>query len=124
MTNRVPPGRIAYGDTEDDVRRRISRAYTGGRGTLEEQRELGGNPDPRVCSVSSLHAFYATPEPEAYAELQRRCRSGKLLCGECKRSASEGLLEYLQRHRQMKDRLPDETVSRAGTLAGLAGEEK
>ena len=123
MTNRVPPGRIAYEDAEDDVRRRISRAYTGGRGTLEEQRELGGNPDPRVCSVSSLHAFYATPEPEAYAELQRRCRSGKLLCGECKRSASEGLLEYLQRHRQLRDSVPNETALRARALAGLATKE-
>ena len=72
MTNRVPPGRITYDDDPADIRRRIGRAYTGGRGTLEEQREKGGNPDPRVCSVSSLHAFYATPEPQAYAELQSR----------------------------------------------------
>ena len=124
MTNRVPPGRITYEDDPDDIRRRISRAYTGGRGTLEEQREKGGNPDPRVCSVSSLHAFYATPEPEAYAELQRRCRAGALLCGECKGLASESLLEYLYRYRQMKDRLPGETVRRAGILPGLAEEEK
>ncbi len=99
MTNRVPPGRITYDDDPDDIRRRISRAYTGGRGTLEEQREKGGNPDPRVCSVSSLHAFYATPEPQAYAELQRRCRAGELLCGECKATATDGLLEYLKEHR-------------------------
>ena len=124
MTNRVPPGRITYDDDPDDIRRRISRAYTGGRGTLEEQREKGGNPDPRVCSVSSLHAFYATPEPEAYAELQRRCRAGALLCGECKGLASESLLEYLYWHRRMKDRLPGETARRAGTLPGLAQEEK
>ena len=36
MTNRVPPGRIAYDDADDDVRRRISRAYTGGA------RDTGG----------------------------------------------------------------------------------
>ncbi len=99
MTNRVPPGRIAYDDADDDVRRRIGRAYTGGRGTLEEQREKGGNPDPRVCSVSSLHAFFATPDPEEYAQLQSCCRSGELLCGECKTSAADRLLEYLQGHR-------------------------
>ena len=81
MTNRVPPGRITFDDDPADIRRRVSRAYTGGRGTLEEQREKGGNPDPRVCSVSSLHAFFATPDPQAYAELQSRCRAGELLCG-------------------------------------------
>ena len=99
MTNRVPPGRITYDDADDDVRRRIGRAYTGGRGTLAEQREKGGNPDPRVCSVSSLHAFFATPDPREYAQLQSRCRSGELLCGECKASAANRLLEYLRGHR-------------------------
>ena len=100
MTNRVPPGRISYEDDPSDIRRRINRAYTGGRGTLEEQREMGGNPDPRVCSVSSLHAFYATPNPLEYGELQRRCRAGELLCGECKASAADRLLEYFDRHRR------------------------
>jgi tryptophanyl-tRNA synthetase len=109
MTNRVPPGRVAYDDADDDVRRRISRAYTGGRGTLVEQREKGGNPDPRVCSVSSLHAFFATPDPVQYGELQERCRAGKLLCGECKTSAADGLLEYMRKMRQTRS-LPDETM--------------
>ena len=107
MTNRVPPGRITYEDDPADIRRRIGRAYTGGRGTLEEQREKGGNPDPRVCSVSSLHAFYSTPEPGAYAELQSRCRAGDLLCGECKASAADRLLEYLREHRYRRDDLSE-----------------
>ena len=113
MTNRVPPGRITYGDDPDDIRRRVGRAYTGGRGTLEEQREKGGNPDPRVCSVSSLHAFYATPEPQAYAELQSRCRAGELLCGECKTSAADRLIEYLREHRRSRAWLSKEIVRRA-----------
>ena len=107
MTNRVPPGRITYEDDPADIRRRIGRAYTGGRGTLEEQREKGGNPDPRVCSVSSLHAFYSTPEPGAYAELQSRCRAGDLLCGECKASAADRLLEYLRERRYRRDDLSE-----------------
>ena len=118
MTNRVPPGRITYDDDPADIRRRIGRAYTGGRGTLEEQREKGGNPDPRVCSVSSLHAFYATPEPQAYAELQAQCRAGELLCGECKSLAADRLLEYLDRHRAAHEELSAEVNARAGFLAG------
>ena len=83
MTNRVPPGRISYEDDPSDIRRRINRAYTGGRGTLEEQREMGGNPDPRVCSVSSLHAFYATPDPQEY----RNCKRGAARASCCAGSA-------------------------------------
>lgn len=120
MTNRVPPGRIAYGDTADDIRRRVGRAYTGGRGTLEEQREKGGNPDPRVCSVSSLHAFYATPDPQEYAWLQSRCRSGELLCGECKTAATDRLLEYLRQHRSRRDDLSGQARNAADQMAGFS----
>lgn len=124
MTNAVPQGRIAYNDTAEDVRRRVARAYTGGRRTLAEQQELGGNPDPRVCSVSSLHAFHATLEPHAYAELQERCRSGNLLCGECKAAATNDLLEHLERRRETRDALPEAVVRRARAMAGMAAEEE
>ena len=122
MTNGVPQGRIAYEDPPEDIRRRVSRAYTGGRRTLEEQRELGGNPDPRVCSVSSLHAFHCTGDAEEYITLQKRCRSGDLLCGECKGTAADKLLEYLGSRRESRDALGQETVNRARDLAGLLPE--
>ena len=123
MTNAVPQGRIAYNDAFEDVRRRTARAYTGGRQTLAEQRALGGNPDPRVCSVSSLHAFHATPEPEAYTALQERCRSGELLCGECKSAAAGNILEHLERQRQVRDTLPETVIRRAEVLAGAVAKE-
>ena len=121
MTNAVPQGRIAYDDAVDDIRRRIGRAYTGGRRTLEEQRKLGGNPDPRVCSVSSLHAFHCTPDGDAYAALRERCRSGDLLCGECKASAVDKLLEYFEQRHEARSRLPESVSERARTLAGIVG---
>ena len=120
MTNQVPSGRISYEDDPDDVRRRIARAYTGGRRTLQEQKERGGNPDPRVCSVSSLHAFYATPGPADNAALQERCRAGGLLCGECKASAADGLIEYLERQRNAREILGEETMDRANAVSGFA----
>ena len=118
MTNQVPQGRITYGDAQEDIRRRIGRAYTGGRRTLDEQRELGGNPDPRVCSVSSLHAFHGTSDAEEYTALQKRCKSGELLCGECKGMAADKLLEYLERHREARDGLDEPTLRRAHWLSG------
>ena len=123
MTNAVPQGRITYDDSPEDVRRRIGRAYTGGQPTLVEQRAKGGNPDPRICSVSSIHAFHATPEPDAYAALQESCRSGELLCGRCKASATHNLLEYLQWHRQKRDALPETIRQRARAMAGVADKE-
>ena len=124
MTNAVPQGRIAYEDSSEDIRRKVGRAYTGGRRTLEEQRELGGNPDPRVCSVSSLHAFHCEPDANAYAALQERCRTGELLCGECKGTATDKLLEYLKVHWQSREDITEESLDRAKVLAGLFGEER
>ena len=123
MTNAVPQGRIAYDDTEEEIRRKIGRAYTGGRRTLEEQRKLGGNPDPRVCSVSSLHAFHCTSDSVAYAAIQERCRSGYLLCGECKATAVDKLLEYLRRHGESRDNLSETAQERARILSGAAAKE-
>lgn len=123
MTNAVPQGRISYEDSSEDIRRKIGRAYTGGRRTLEEQRKLGGNPDPRVCSVSSLHAFHCTPDAGAYVAMQQRCRSGELLCGECKATATDKLLEYLAEHRRAHDGLPQLAIECALALAGLRGKE-
>ena len=119
MTNAVPQGRITYDDNDDDIRRRVSRAYTGGRRTQEEQRQLGGNPDPRVCSVSSLHAFHCAQDAEEYTALQRRCRSGELLCGECKAAAVDKLLEYFREHRRRREELPESASLRANSLAGI-----
>lgn len=119
MTGRVPQGSIAYDDDDAAVRRRISRAYTGGRRTQAEQRRQGGNPDPRICAVSGLHAFYATPDPAEYAALQRRCRAGELLCGECKAMASDKMVEYLAEQRRRRDGLPASVRRRASQLAGL-----
>ena len=123
MTNAVPQGRIAYEDSSEDIRRKIGRAYTGGRRTLEEQRKLGGNPDPRVCSVSSLHAFHCTPDADAYAAIKERCLSGGLLCGECKAMAADKLLEYLRRHGESRDNLPETSQERARNLSGAAAKE-
>ena len=120
MTNAVPQGRIACADAADRARALIARAYTGGRGTLAEQRERGGNPDPRICAVSGLHAFFATPEPAEYAELQRRCRAGALLCGECKGAAADRVTAYLRQRRQQRDGLPAAAKRRARAMAGLA----
>lgn len=123
MTSTVPQGLITCSDSPEDVRRRIGRAYTGGRRTLAEQRAKGGNPDPRVCSVSSLHAFHSVPEPDAYAALQARCRSGELLCGECKTAAADSLVEQLRQHRRRRDALPKTIRQRARTMAGVADKE-
>lgn len=99
MTGRIPRGAIFYSDDAAEVRKKIRVAVTGGRATRAEQEREGGNPDPRICSVSSLWAFHGAPEADEYEAIKRRCTAGELLCGECKSLAAEAIVGYLDQVR-------------------------
>ena len=113
MTAAVPQGAIFYEDDADTIRRKIRHAYTGGRKTQEEQRRLGGNPDSRVCSVSSLLAFHGVTDPEEYRQIQTSCRAGTLLCGECKANATERIVEYITEQTERRQSQHSQVVGRA-----------
>ncbi|MCI4368558.1 MAG: tryptophan--tRNA ligase [Thermoplasmata archaeon] len=69
-------------DPPKDVEKKIRNAFTGGRSTVEEQRRLGAVPE--VCSVWALWRSKFAPTDAEFDGITRDCRSGALLCGECK----------------------------------------
>jgi hypothetical protein len=64
----------------------IAAAETGGRTTAAEQRERGGNPDPRFCAVASMVAAVCTSSQ--HDDLVQRCTAGTRMCTECKVDAT------------------------------------
>jgi len=113
----IPRNALLLEDDADKTRRKISRALTGGRNTEAEQRRLGGNPDPRVCSVSSLVAFQPGVSADSHKQLMEACRSGALLCGDCKKHAVDVTVEFLEGHRVKLAGLSKSTLARARELA-------
>ena len=105
-----PQGALFYRDDPAVIRRKVMTAVTGGRATVVEHRRLGGNPDPRVCSVSSLMALQAVPAPDEYAAIQQACRSGQLLCRDCKARTADRLVEQFAAHRDRRAALAPETT--------------
>ena len=58
------------------------RAFTGGRDTVEEQRELGGRPE--ICNVYAYYYFLFEDDDQRLVERELSCKAGEILCGHCK----------------------------------------
>lgn len=90
--------------TTDDaktVKKKIGRAFTGGCVTLEEQREKGGNPE--ICAVFKYFFYMFEKDDTKLNELTEKCRSGGILCGECKKELTSRINVFLEDHRVKRD---------------------
>ncbi len=97
MSKSEPDTAIFLNDTEKSAAKKINNAFTGGRDSVEEQRKLGANPD--ICKVYELMRFHNSDDAflrKTYAD----CKSGKLLCGECKKNCIDFLSTFLKSHKE------------------------
>ena len=84
------------------VERKLRAAFTGGRATVEEQRRLGAVPE--VCSVWALWRTRFAESDEKFAEVTRTCRSGELLCGDCKGQLIERVQSFYEAHAAAREK--------------------
>ncbi len=94
MSSSVPESAIFLNDTPKAAKKKIMRAKTGGRQTVEEQRELGGQPGD--CNVFEMNLIHFIPNDEELEDIFKRCKAGELLCGECKKVCSERVAAFLE----------------------------
>jgi tryptophanyl-tRNA synthetase len=90
-------------DPPEVVDRKIRNAFTGGRATVEEQRRLGATPE--ICSIWALWRTRFAETEEKFQEVTEGCRSGSLLCGECKSSLLERVHGFLRTHAEARERV-------------------
>ncbi len=96
MSASEPETAIMLNDTPDTVRRKVMNAYTGGRATIEEQRRLGGVPE--VCTVFHWYTLLFEDDDKKLEERYWACKTGKLLCGECKAELVKRINNFLMLH--------------------------
>ncbi|HJJ56088.1 MAG TPA: tryptophan--tRNA ligase [Methanocorpusculum sp.] len=101
MSSSVPDSLISFDDQEDDIKKKIMRAFTGGQSTLEDQKKLGGNPDK--CSIYQLNRFHLQPDDTKLDEMYKKCKSGDLTCGTCKKECIESLNNFLLEFKEKRD---------------------
>ncbi|MBW3584085.1 MAG: tryptophan--tRNA ligase [Euryarchaeota archaeon] len=78
---------IFLSDDLEDAKKKIGRAKTGGRQSAEEQRRLGADPD--ACSIYEMYLYHLMDSDQELLEYYKGCKSGELLCGQCKGRAKD-----------------------------------
>jgi tryptophanyl-tRNA synthetase len=82
------------------VEQKLRAAFTGGRATVEEQRRLGATPE--ICSIWALWRTRFAESDAKFDEVTRTCRSGELLCGDCKGQLIERVHRFYERHAEAR----------------------
>ena len=80
-------------------------AFTGGRATVEEQRRLGAN--PYICSIFAQYNYIFEPDDRHLAEVERTCKNGERLCGDCKTELWGNVRKWLKAHHAAREKAKD-----------------
>ncbi|MCD6356948.1 MAG: tryptophan--tRNA ligase [Thermoprotei archaeon] len=106
MSKRNPMGILYLTESLESARRKVMNAFTGGRATAEEQRRLGGEPEKCVIFVELLSTHFLEDDKQL-EEWYWECKSGRMLCGECKARAWELIGAWLKRHQERRAKMRD-----------------
>ena len=98
MSSSIPESIIGFYEDDKKVTKKIMSALTGGRMTLQEQKELGGEADK--CPVFLLNLFHMVSDDTELAEIRRKCMAGELMCGQCKKDSAARVLAFLDEFRE------------------------
>ncbi len=109
MSSSISESYIALTEAPEEGAKKVMRAKTGGRVTLEEQKEKGGEPD--VCTVYELLLYHIIEDDNELLEVYKDCVGGTRVCGRCKERAAERMRDFLKEHQEKmeaaKERLPE-----------------
>jgi len=105
MNAHEPETAIFTTDPPDLVKQKIWRAFTGGKATVSEQRKLGAEPD--MCTIFQYFLYLFEPDDKKLEERHRKCRSGEILCGDCKKELTERVNAFLGEHQKKREKAKD-----------------
>jgi tryptophanyl-tRNA synthetase len=105
MSSSIPESIISFYEPEATVRKKVISGITGGRMTLEEQKRLGGEPDR--CSLYLLNLFHMVTEDAELEEIRKKCVSGEIMCGNCKKETAERVVAFLKDFKEKMDSAAD-----------------
>jgi len=96
-------GVIWLSDSPKEVENKIKKyAFSGGRDTIEEHREKGGNPDVDV-SFQYLKFFFE-PDDTKLEKIYNDYKSGRMLTSELKKLTIEKINAFLKEHQAKREK--------------------
>lgn len=103
MSSSDPYSYIALTDPPETVKEKIMKhAFSGGRGSVKEHREKGGNPEVDVAYNMLAYGF--EPDDKKLKKIHDDYASGKLLTGELKQIAVEKITSFLETHQKKREK--------------------
>jgi len=104
MSSSKPETALFTTDDPEVIDKKVSSAFTGGQATVALQRKLGGN--ATGCPVFWYLRYFFDTERESDERLLK-CKSGNLLCGECKsdlaKDSKSFIVDFKKRRESAKD---------------------
>lgn len=109
MSSSNPNSAIFMTDSGKQIKNKINKhAFSGGRATLEEHRELGGNPD---VDVSYIYLTYFEEDDDKLAKIYDSYKKGEMLTGELKKLAIEVLQANVEEFQERRKAVTDEVLA-------------
>ncbi|KAK5990294.1 Tryptophanyl-tRNA synthetase [Cladobotryum mycophilum] len=104
-------------DTPKQIKTKVNKyAFSGGRETVEEHREKGGNPD---VDVSYQYLQFFLEDDEKLAQIRADYLSGQLLTGELKSFCVEQLQAFVGSFQERRAKVTDEVITQFMTKRPL-----
>lgn len=107
MSSSKPQDALLTSDEPEIIENKVSTAFTGGQATVALQRQLGGN--AIGCPVFWYLRYFFETQNQSDERLLK-CKSGNLLCGECKsdlaKESKSFIIEFKKRREKAKDAIP------------------
>ena len=92
MSSSKPSTAIYLNDDPKEAAKKVKTAKTGGRETLKEQKELGGEVDK--CVIYEMLLYHLIDDDEELKKIRTECLNGTLRCGDCKVRTAELMEEF------------------------------
>lgn len=92
MSSSKPSTAIYLNEDSKTAAKKVKTAKTGGRESLKEQQELGGEVDK--CVVYEMLVYHLIDDDKELEKIRSECLDGTLRCGDCKLRASELMEEF------------------------------
>lgn len=108
MSASDPNSAIFMSDSKNEIKKKINKhAFSGGRATLEEHRQYGGNPD---VDVPFQYLTYFLEDDDELERLRQGYLKGDILTGEMKQKCIAIMQEYVQGYQDRRGLVTDEIL--------------
>jgi tryptophanyl-tRNA synthetase len=113
---------IFLDDTPKQIAKKINKyAFSGGQTSVEEHRQLGGNPD---VDVAYQYLTFFLDDDEKLKKYYDQYRSGELLSGEMKKLAIDEITKYIVAFQERKNAVDQDLLDQYMKPHKLVGGQK